>query len=568
MTPVHPWWKRTWRRFAPDIPRGVRTSLVLAATLSTGLFAIATGSGAQAPAALQKPVSDAALLAAAQKYFPEDAFAAPRKRIFRLTRTQLDNTVAKLLPGYVTRSVTTAMSRDPLQTNYEYADMLAFNAANLAGLSRWIEEIAANVAKKPAGVVACAAANPAPACLDAAARTFAARAFRGDIDEARLARLSAFYLAGVKASGFARATGDLVEVVLKSPDFLFRKEIDVDRGRLLSWAQMLQALSYTLADTPPESLVDQWADPDKLLRLREDADATIRRIVASPAARAKLVRFFKAWLEIKEPDGFTISPKIYPEFDERLATAMLEETDRFLHAHLDAAAPSLQAITQSTRTSVSKPLAALYALPAATADKPLPVDLDPTQRHGIFSLPAVIASHSGPTGTRPVKRGVFWVRKVMCMELEPPPQGTDTTLYPMQAATERQRIAEATRPKACMGCHKLIDPLGFFQESYDALGRWRTTDNGQPVDASMTIDFLDEGSVRTTTSVEALQALTGSLMFKQCFVRQLFRFYMGRGEEPSDDPLLRHLFIEFARNDNLLDLVARLAASDQMVRRQ
>ena len=59
-------------------------------------------------------------------------------------------------------------------------------------------------------------------------------------------------------------------------------------------------------------------------------------------------------------------------------------------------------------------------------------------------------------------------------------------------------------------------------------------------------------------------------MFKQCFVRQLFRFYMGRQEEPSDDPLLRRMFFEFAHEDrqDVLRMVYLLTASDRIVRRQ
>ena len=294
----------------------------------------------------------------------------------------------------------------------------------------------------------------------------------------------------------------------------------------------------------------------------------MQEIVASKDAREKLVRFFKAWLEIKEPNEFTISQKAFPAFDAKLTAAMLVETDRFLRAKLAKPAPKLTDVTQSSDSFVSRTLEPIYgSTKAADPAGSKPVQLDPSQRYGIFSQPALIASHSGPTDTRPIKRGVFWVRKVMCMEMEPPPQGLDISLYnESKAVTERQKIEDATAGKACIGCHKIIDPFAFFQESYDALGKWRTTDNGAPVDSSMEIDFLDEPPVKTATSVEALKVLTNSLMFKQCFARQMFRFYMGRNEEPADDPLLRRMFVSFATNNDQ-DIMTLIEVMADRIRR-
>jgi hypothetical protein len=182
----------------------------------------------------------------------------------------------------------------------------------------------------------------------------------------------------------------------------------------------------------------------------------------------------------------------------------------------------------------------------------------------------VIASHSGPVGTQLVKRGVFWVRKVMCMNLEPPPPDAHKAAYAEAVTTERQRIDQSTRTGACYGCHKIINPFGFMLESYDPLGRWRETENGHPVDASVTLDFLDEPPVEAKTPVEALRVLSASHRFQQCFVRQMFRFYMGRKEEPSDDPVLRHMYTSFAADgrQQILAPLRQLVASNRLTRRQ
>ncbi len=538
------------------------TASAMAMAIGLGLAVGAGGAGGIAAGAAEPDVN-----AVARKYFPSDDADVAPKRIFRLTRDQIDITVAFLLPGFYTKSVKEVMARDPLQTNYEYAELLSFNAANIGPLSGWIKAIAERVRAKPAGVIDCGTAND-PECLKDKARAFILKAMRGDLRGAKVDEMATAYASGVTSAGHAQATADLVERVLASPYFLFRKEqVDVRRGRPVP-GQDLEALTYIFADSPPEKLKFDSNNALAYLQTPADAARTVQEIVASKDAREKLVRFFKAWLEIKEPNEFTISQKAFPAFDAKLTAAMLDETDRFLRAQLAKPVPKLTDITQSSQSFVSKTLEPIYgSTKAADAAGTKPVQLDPSQRYGIFSQPALIASHSGPTDTRPIKRGVFWVRKVMCMEMEPPPQGLDITIYnESKAVTERQKIEDATGGKACIGCHKIIDPFAFFQESYDALGRWRTTDNGAPVDSSMEIDFLDEPPAKTTTPVEALKVLTNSAMFKQCFARQMFRFYMGRNEEPADDPLLRRMFITFAEN-NSQDIMSLIAVMADRVRR-
>lgn len=558
------------RRLLPISRRCAAVALLAAvAVLVPQATGRATGAAGTEPAESRTTEPGTTLLEAAEKYFPGEESDAPTRRIFRLTRDQIDATVATLLPNYHEKSVKAVMARDPLQTNYEYAELLSFNASNLGPLAGWIKDIAARVKKSPAGVIDCAAASNSAECLERAARSFVIRAFRGDVHAARIDKIAGFFLAGVKSSGLAQATADLVEVVLSSPQFLYREELGGRYGRLAP-AERLQGLTYTLADAPPEAVKLSSLDALAHLQTEGDASATVDTILRSPASREKLVRFFKAWLEVKEPGEFTISTEVFPAFTAKLEAAMLEETDKFLRARLSTPAPRLSDITQATQTFVPKALEPIYGVKGGNAGAATPVDVDPAQRFGIFSQPAVLASHSGPTDTRPIKRGVFWVRKVMCMEMEPPPPGLDIALYESKGGTERQRIQAATKGKACIGCHKKIDPFGFAFESYDALGQWRTTENGLPIDSSVKIDFLDEGPQSAATPVEALKIFTGSLMFKQCFVRQLFRYYMGRNEEPADDPELRRMFLAFAADDkqDILGLVRALAGSDQIRRRR
>jgi hypothetical protein len=449
---------------------------------------------------------DSALFDLSLKYFPGQEASGAAPRLFRLTRTQLDNTTKALLPGSYMDALAGVMPRDPLQTNYEYATNLSWNDANFTPYTSWIGALAMRVGESPTSVIDCSAQGGSESCLRAQSRAFITRAFRGITNEAQLTHFADFFVKSAGEVGAPAATADLVDVTLSSPSYVFREEIQTGADHRMLPPQLLQAVTYTLADMPPQAL---GLEPDNAAALVGTDDAlrgTVDQVLATPQARAKLLHFFTAWLEVREPDEFTISTSVFPEFTPELAAALVSSTQAWLEQQLQGAAPALKDITQGSRAFTSEPLASFYAA-------------GPDQRLGIFTEPAVIASHSGPTTTRLIKRGVFFTRKVMCLPLGNPPPGVDTTLPTTPATTERQKIEAKTKNQPCAGCHTYINPFGFMQENYDALGRWRTTDQGQPIDASASLEFLDEGLPNTTTPLEALRALTGSGRFKQCFMR-------------------------------------------------
>ncbi len=513
------------------------------------------GSGTGGGSGSGQPVPGTTLTAAelAALYFPGNDAQLPKKRLARLTRAQLDETARMLLPTHVKTALQATFPKDPLQTNYEYADNLQIGASNFTPYTKWVADIAASVKASPKTVINCSV--PDTTCLKQQAGAFLSRAFRGTASAARIATFVDAYFSGISAVGFEEATADLVDTALTSPTFVFRDEVSSDQTGTLLPAQRLQALTYVLADAAPDALALSSASPVPLVETPAATATTVDQVLATPQARKKLAGFFNAWLEIREPQEFTISPTVFPEFTAALTSSMLQETERFLSFQLAKPTPKLKDISQSTQSIVSDGLKAIYGSAQQTGETP--VNLDTAQRLGIFTQPAMIASHSGPTTTRLVKRGVFFTRKMMCIELQPPPQGTDTTVPDTKGLTERGRIETVTSIPKCQGCHNSINPFGFMQENYDAIGRWRTTDEGLPIDAKISIDFLEDGAVTTSTPVEALKALTNSARFKQCFVRQLFRYYQGREETPADAPLLRQMFIQFIDKDDQ-DIVQQL----------
>jgi len=519
------------------------------------------GPGGSSPGDPGRMAANPALYAIATQYFPGQATTNAPKRVFRLSRTQLDITSKTLLPKQFNATAVATLPRDPLQTNYEYSDNLSFNAANFTPYTNWVAQMVASVKTAPDSVIDCSASGNSPACLVDQAKKFVSTAFRGAASDAQLTRYSDFFTASVTAVGLPAATADLVDLTLTSPNYVFRDEVLTDASSALLPAQRLQNITYTLADAPPETVGLSSATPNAYLLTPELAQKTVDQVLATPEARAKLLRFFVAWLEVKEPEEFTIATSVFPEFTPEVAAAVGNETKTFLEHQLAAAVPRMKDLTESTQSILSSSEAFLYGMSGSSVMGL--VDLDPSQRLGIFTQPGVLASHSGPTTTRLVKRGVFFTRKVMCMPLGAPPPDVDTTIPPTAGATERQRIETVTAQPRCAACHAFINPFGFMLENFDAIGRWRTTDQGTPIDPNITVSFLDEGKLSVGSAVDALRAFTRSYRFQQCFARQLFRFYTGRDEMVGDDPVLRQMFFDFANNDkqDIVGMLHTLASS-------
>jgi hypothetical protein len=258
---------------------------------------------------------------------------------------------------------------------------------------------------------------------------------------------------------------------------------------------------------------------------------------------------------VNEPEAFRLDPKAFPLFTPELAKALVGNVDRFLRDALNSSAK----LQQVTRGSVSLTDGALGSVYRDTVGKGF----------GIFTHPAFIASHSGPDSSRLVKRGLYFTKKALCLTLGQRPDGVSTTLPSDARLSERQRVESVTSPSGCKECHSLINPLGYMLEEFDAMGRFRTQDEaGRPIDASAQLNVLDM-PLQSTDAATALPAIVASSRFKQCFVRQVFRFYLGRQETAEDYPVLRQLFFNFveAEQQDLMVLLLGIAQSPQLVTR-
>ncbi len=376
-----------------------------------------------------------------------------------------------------------------------------------------------------------------PSCLSAFLDQFGTRTYRRPLFASEADGLKAVFVDARMRHTFGEALGVVAEAMLQAPGFLYRTELGQPgqaRSRLGRF-ESASALSYFVWRSAPD---DQLLAAARAGQLAAPADLQkeATRLLAAPRARGALHDFFFQWLELNQVAAGV--QKADPAFTPALATAMLEESRRFIDQVLWSGDGSLASLLKSTSSFVNGPVGALYGKSGLSDTAFTELQLDPTQRAGLLTQPAFLAAQSSPSGFSPIFPGLFVRRKLFCQTLPAPPPGVpapskDPTL------SARQRFATHSDSVSCQGCHRLIDPIGFGFERYDALGRYRQTERVSGAEVPLT----GEGTLVETdvdgafTGVPALAALLAqSNEVNDCFRAQLMRFMLGR---ETTDPSFR-----------------------------
>ena len=199
------------------------------------------------------------------------------------------------------------------------------------------------------------------------------------------------------------------------------------------------------------------------------------------------------------------------------------------------------------------------------------MQVDPTQRSGVLTQAGLMAGFAHETADAPVLRGVFVLSRLLCDAPKPPPAGISPlkgggpTDQPM---TTRQRLELTHVNEACASCHDAIDGIGFAFGNYDAIGAWRTTDNGLPVDATGKLTGTRDVDGTFEGAVELGELLAESEQVQSCFARQWYRYALGAADKEIDACALRSTVERFRDSGNdLRELLIALVSSDAFRRR-
>jgi hypothetical protein len=424
-----------------------------------------------------------------------------------------------------------------------------------------IAELAA--ADLPA-LLGCSPADAYDPCVAAFVDRFGRRAFRRPLDGGERDRL----LGAIEAApALEQGVRVFLRIVLSSPQFLYRFEIGEDQGdgtaRLTAF-EVASLLSYSFTgSTPSDALLD--AAQEGALDTPDAIAEAARGLLEDERARAVARTFGAQWLGIEGAPALDKSPSLYPELDEALAAAMLEETSVLVERVLSGDAPYAD-LYAGSRTTAAGELAALYG---AGADGALPEE----RRAGLLAHASVLATYAHSDQTSPVRRGLFVRRRLLCQDLPPPPPNAGGVPEVDPSATTRQRFEQHGSDPACFGCHQYIDPVGFGFERFDAIGRVRDTDSGQPIDASGLLrgaEGLDSGVDLAFSSLPELGAiLVERQSARDCFVRQIVRFTWGGLDLDEDEATVRALSDAFeASGLDVPELLVSLTAVEAFSKRR
>ena len=391
-----------------------------------------------------------------------------------------------------------------------------------------------------------AAADEEDACAQEILASLARRAYRRPVDAGGIAVLMDFYRAGRDDGSFDAGIQLALERLLISPDFLFRVARDpVDAEPEAVYAltdlEMASRLSFFLWSSGPDDILLDLAEQGRL-NDPEVLAGQARRMLADPKAIAFVRNFAGQWLYLRNLRGVVPDAKIFPEFDENLRDAFLQETERFVESVVREDRSMLD-LVGADYTFVNERLARHYGIPEIYGSHFRRVTLDPelaARRGGIFGHGSLLTVTSYPNRTSPVLRGKWVLTNIL--GTPPPPPPADVPDLPDRgkdgrAATVRDRLAVHRESPACSVCHAPMDPLGLALENYDAIGAWRTTgEAGLPIDAS---GRLPDGTVFDgPTGLRAL-LLERREQFVGTLTEKLLAYALGRAPEYYDRPTVR-----------------------------
>jgi hypothetical protein len=523
-------------------------------------------------------VSDEAVAAARLRLAAAAAPAGPTQVLRRLTHSQYNNTVRELLGdysrpadrfppedfvnGFKNQLRTQGMPPLLAEAYSGSAEKLALNAFRAGDINK---------------LVPCRPSSARDtACRDRFLTSFGARAFRRPLTDEELRRYAALFTEQAGKGGqFFDGARAVVEAMLQSPKFLFHVESGPD-GRFREYA-VASRLSYFLWDSMPDQrLFDAAAKGE--LGTAEGIERVAREMLTQPAARQATDEFFAEWLRFDRVLGSVKDRRRYPEFTPELAAMMVQETRMLLDNLVWNDGNFMDAFT-AEYSFLNSDLATLYNLPAPSGEFERVKFPSGSHRSGLLGQASFLTSTAGPVETSPTARGIFIREQLLCQQVPNPPPGVNTEVPEPtieRPLPRRDRMGAHVANPTCATCHRLMDPIGFGLENFDAIGRWRDTERVElgsgasaevlqlPIDRKGDIAGLTNSSFAEPTQLG--RVLGGSRGCQECMVKQVFRYAFGRVETAADRDTINKAFVGFRDSGfRFKELLVALVRSPQFL---
>lgn len=399
---------------------------------------------------------------------------------------------------------------------------------------------------------------------------FASRAYRRPASDQQIDGLLGVYRAErARQATHESSIRTALTAALVSPSFLFRtvtaqSAVNAEKSQrtTLDGYELASRLSYFLWSSMPDAALLHAAADGSLLT---DAELSkqVARMLADARSHAFIENFSGQWLQLRTLETLSIDTARFPDFTPELRKDMIREATLFFQDVLRSDRSVLDLI-DSDDVIVNSRLAKLYGLPDMQPGGFQTVKLDPdSPRGGILTMGAILTLTSNTTRTSPVKRGLFVLDQMLGAPPPPPPADIpplEQSAHARPDATVREQLALHTANASCAACHNRLDPLGLTFENFDAIGRFRTSESGRPIDSSGT---LPGGTVLRDTQDLKKNLLSRADQFVEALTGKVLTYGLGRGLEPFDRPAVRKIALACReRGDRLSALIEAVVLSE------
>jgi len=389
-------------------------------------------------------------------------------------------------------------------------------------------------------------------CANQILSTLMRRAYRRPLHDGDLESPLSFYQRRRNSGGtFEAGIESALQFVLASPEFLFRFEPDPvnlapESVYRIDDIALASRLSFFLWSSIPD---DQLLDVAGKGKLHEPPvlEQQVKRMLADPKSEALIDNFAEQWLFLRNLK--TASPDLeeFPDFDDNLRQAMRQETKLFFDSivHEDR---SVMELLTGDYTFVNERLAKHYGIPDIYGSQFRRVQISDEARRGLLGQASILTVTSYPNRTSPVQRGKWILANILGTPPTPPPPNVPPLKDNTEGAKQslRERMEQHRTNPVCAGCHKVMDPIGFALENFDAIGRWRAMDDGAAIDPS--------GTLFNGAKVDGAIALRKMLTsrpetFVGVMTEKMLTYALGRGVEYYDMPAVRKAVRDASAND-------------------
>jgi hypothetical protein len=513
-----------------------------ATSTGTGTGTTPTGTGSTGAGAGNSGAGGAGTVIAAAPRDPA------RVTIRRLNRAEYDNTVHDLLGTAQTPGASTFPNDAPQIGFDNNGDLQTLSPEQFSLYQAAAESLAAEAitvgSSERAQLITCSLT--ASSCAPTLISSFGLRAFRRPLTTAEVNN----YVALMASAAQAGATTDeqfrtVLEAMLVSPNFLFRPEFDTEptslTPHLLSPYELASRLSYMVYRSMPDQALFTAAAAGSMSQ-PADVQAQLQRMLVDPKG-VFAQTFANQWLGMGAVTTQTFDATMFPEFNASLASSMGQEVTDFFSHFLQQNLPIPQLLTANF-SYLDNNLATFYGVPAPSGSGLTLTTLTTPQRSGLLTMAGVLTVTSYPTRTSVVKRGAWVLGQMLCSA--PPAPPANVPPFPtgtVTGTTQKEILAQHRSDPACAACHDSMDNIGLAMENYDAVGAYRTTDNGVAIDASgMFAGPIAEPSGGTgptfTGTVQLEGAIAADPRFVPCVAQNALTYSLGRALLTTDAPYL------------------------------